>query len=163
MVRINPSAFGRQHPIGEPRSGWLEDDNPVKSEPYDLARASAACDFCVKNGAHTRPTQASASHRDGDLRLSGPPEARARARLFGGNIIKGIVTIPLIYRRRIRWHSSTTPTRALRTSGSMVSDFEEAQELWTDADLVEIPARTSDEAAMVIDWKDRAEALVCSD
>jgi uncharacterized DUF497 family protein len=24
-------------------------------------------------------------------------------------------------------------------------DFEEAQELWTDADLVEIPARTSDE------------------
>ncbi len=42
------------------------------------------------------------------------------------------------------WDSSTTPTKALSKRKHGI-DFEEAQELWADSSLVEIPARTSDE------------------
>ena len=39
-------------------------------------------------------------------------------------------------------------------------DFEEAQELWADSGLVEIPARTTDEPRWLPGWQDRPEALV---
>jgi len=41
--------------------------------------------------------------------------------------------------------SSTTPIKAVGNKRKHGIDFEEAQELWADSGLVEIPARTTDE------------------